>query len=789
MATNSFPGVYTTVIDNSAYSTSTSKFRCALVGVANKGVLNVPTPVTSIQSFKNAFGTPIDGTYLADAVANVAKYSDGAYVVRVASTYKTLATTQDLVNGPFSWTREGGIMYIDDVTGPFTDADNGKIWIRVYNGPAGAAATDYAATYDSQKLLIDLPDTAPGGHSGNGLTFYYLYTIVDTNLAVQVSPGEYVQLSQPGLATTTGLKVVTTDDTTGRIQFVRAPISNEASSAGVVDPSAVAIAAPYAAATVKVSRYADAASNAEAIIQGSVWGSTLSHITASGVLNGYELQLTATGVTLAEALAGANISAGTTIIRVNEPGKNTTYEALVKSIDRTGKITLQSTSRVDTGFQPVALADNYTLATIQVRSGFTPAVHLQASTPGTWANTDTANSTGLTVKIVPGTSAGTKRLKVYEDSNLVNDFDNLSVDPSSAYYWPTVVNVDSSAVTVVNLPTVQPANTSIPWSRAAATINNPSFTGGENGATLGTDDIIGTATGDDNVTGLQSLTYPQDLPTFHVIAVPGCTDLIVARELANIAETYNRMAIFDSPRGYNLREATAWHDAQLVANSDSTSYSKIDSKYLSFYWNWVLVTSPFTAEQKYVPPTVLVAARMARNFDQYNPYWAHAGMTRGLLPEALGVEFPKVSTNALEASYGNGNCINSILTMQGSIVIWGNRTASRSETKMSAINNVMLVNECLNQMSTIARGYVFEPNDDTLLTQLKTDFDNALTAIKNNRGMDDYSLVMDSSNNTAATRNNRTVNVALSVIPTDAAERINIVCSVNSSGATLTSAA
>lgn len=788
MATYTFPGVYSSVTDNSAFPTSTSKFRCALVGTANKGVLNVPTPVTNVQSFRTQFGSPISGSYLADAAASVAKYSDGAYIVRIASEYKTLSTTQNLLQGPNSWTREGNILYIDDVTAPFTDADDGKIWVRIYNGPAGAAGTDYLATYDSNKLLINLADTAPGDHSGNGASFYYLYDIIDAQLAAQVSAGQYVQLSQPGLPTSTGLKIVSVDDATGRIHFVRAPIPNETQVAGSVSASAVSIGSPYQSATVKVSAYADAASSAEAILQGSVWGTAAGHLTASGEINGYELQLTAAGVTLAEALAGANISAGTTVIKISESGKKTTYEALVKSLDRTGKITLQSTTRVDTGFQPVALADNYNSAQIQVRTGFTPAVHIQAATPGTWANTDTSSATGLTVQVLPGTLAGSKRLKVSENGNLINDFDNLLEDSSSPYYWATVINNDSSSsIKIVNLPVMQPANTMIPWSRSAAVVNNPSFTGGENGATVSTDDIIGTSTGDDNVTGLQALTYPHDLPTFHVISVPGCTDLMVARELATIAENYNRIAIFDVPRGYNLREATAWHNSQLVSG-DSTSFSRIDSKYLAFFWNWTLISSQFTGDQMYVPPTVLVAARMARNFDQYNPYWAHAGMTRGILPEALGVEFPKVSTAALEASYGNGNCINSIITVQGSVVIWGNRTASRSETKLSATNNVLLVNECLNQMSTIARGYVFEPNDDTLLTQLKTDFDNALTAIKNNRGMEDYSLTIDSSNNTAETRNNRLVNVAFSVIPTDAAERIYINCTVNSSGTVLTSA-
>lgn len=786
MATYNFPGVYSSVTDNSSFPTSVSRFRCAIVGTASKGVLNTPTLVSSVQDFRSTFGAPISGSYLADAAANTTKYSDSVYIVRIADTYKNIVTSKSLLQGPFTWTREGNILYVDDVTAPFTAQDAGEIWVRIYNGPV--AVGDFAATYNNTKLEIDYADTATGGHSGADLTFYYLYEIIDTEIACQVTAGQYVQLSQPGKATTAGLKIVSTDVTTGRVKFIRAPITGETAVPGSIETGATKIAEAYEAATVAAADSADAAAPAEAMLSSCTWGSAITTFTAGGVLNGYELQLTpSTGLSMAEALAGANISAGTTLIQVSETGKATTYEALVKSMDATGRILLQTVSRADTGYQPVALAANYVAATVKVRTGYTAgAVHLRASSPGEWANTNTADTTGLTIKVLPGSTAGTKRMRVYENGNLVNDFDRLSADSTSAYYWPTQVNVTGSAVTVVNLPTEQPANTMIPWSRAAAVVNNPSFSGGQNGATVTADDYIGTSDGDDTVTGLQALTYPHDLPTLHVIACPGCTDMLVAREMANIAAEFNRVAIFDTPRGYNLREATAWHNSQL-ASSDSSSFSVLDTDYLGFYWNWILISDYFTGEQKYVPPSVGVIARMARNFDQYKPWFAHAGTTRGVLPEALGVEFPKVSQDALEACYGNGNCINPVLSLQGTITIWGNRTAKRSETKLSAINNVFLINECLNQLSAIARGYVFEPNDATLLSLLKTDFDNALTSIKNDRGMEDYSLIIDDSNNTAATRNNRSVYAALEVIPTDAAEKIYIGLSVNASGATLTS--
>jgi len=91
----------------------------------------------------------------------------------------------------------------------------------------------------------------------------------------------------------------------------------------------------------------------------------------------------------------------------------------------------------------------------------------------------------------------------------------------------------------------------------------------------------------------------------------------------------------------------------------------------------------------------------------------------------------------------------------------------------------------LSGMSTVARRYVFDPNDAELLIQLKLAFTEFLDRIVNERGMEQYNLVMDDRNNTAETRNNREVIVDLEMIPTDVAERIFINAIVRESGAVL----
>jgi phage tail sheath protein FI len=120
-------------------------------------------------------------------------------------------------------------------------------------------------------------------------------------------------------------------------------------------------------------------------------------------------------------------------------------------------------------------------------------------------------------------------------------------------------------------------------------------------------------------------------------------------------------------------------------------------------------------------------------------------------------------------------------------MLYGERTLQRTESKLTAVHNVMLVNIVVNGLAAVARRFVFDPNDAELLVQLRFAMSEYLDRIRNERGLEDYNLVCDESNNTATTRNNREVICDLSIIPVDVAERIYINATVRESGAQLNS--
>jgi phage tail sheath protein FI len=123
--------------------------------------------------------------------------------------------------------------------------------------------------------------------------------------------------------------------------------------------------------------------------------------------------------------------------------------------------------------------------------------------------------------------------------------------------------------------------------------------------------------------------------------------------------------------------------------------------------------------------------------------------TGSWIPEALSVQYDRVSAgDARQAMYGAGNSVNPILRMRNQILLWGERTMQIAESKLSQVHAVILVNYVVNGLAEIGRRYVFDPNDAELLTLIRLAFSEFLDKVRNERGLEDYNLVIDAGTTT-----------------------------------------
>jgi phage tail sheath protein FI len=243
----------------------------------------------------------------------------------------------------------------------------------------------------------------------------------------------------------------------------------------------------------------------------------------------------------------------------------------------------------------------------------------------------------------------------------------------------------------------------------------------------------------------------------------------------------NAIALADVPAGLTARQAVDWHNGKGVYQGRG----RIDNYRLAIYWNWLTILDNVTGLEKLAPPTIGALRALGFTFTADFPWYAAAGMTRGLLPDVVDIQYGKISSDVRQAMYGNGNSVNPIFRQNGQIMVWGDRTMQVAESKLVEIHAVNLVNNIVVGLGNIGRRFVFEPNDSQLLTLINLSFGQFLDGIKNQRGLEAYKLVVDSTNNTPTTRNKHQVIVDLAIIPTDVAETIFINVTVNASGAQL----
>lgn len=752
-----FPGVYTQIIDRSFISTQTSRFRCGLVGVARKGAFDVPIAVTSLSEFIRIFGQPLTGDFfLANACAMLSDLSDGMKVVRVGkkSTALTGATA---------------------ITGEFSNT---------------GTVTPYS------KAMVLMPSVQGGGIS---------------------SPNVYVTFKQASKVSSVNMQVATvgTNPTYGV----------DAGTVTFTDPAAIQDI--YSAAQVSYSVGAPAANAAESILYAYTYGSNAGSqddatlysgayaVTAAGTKGAYQF-------TVSPASAWSLFPAGT-LLKIKQAGKATTHEVRVKQALPDGTVYLETTDRQDIGYQALPLQDVYTAATVHVMTGRMPFLFLTAASAGDWANSSDISS-GLFVKVRPGGPAGTKKFEIYENGALQETIDGLYQGTGTNSYTGRINGISQEILTSAPAGTVsdmQPANYSygyaaVGYPSGAYQINagvndtGANFYFGANGeGATATDFIGGFDPATERFTGMQSF-IDTDGMQIDVLCCPGITDAAqgggndtypwdanlepfadsdttgVHLKMVEVCRQVKAVALIDVPPGLSARQAIDWHNGQgLYAGR-----GRIDSYNGAVYWNWFTITDPFTAQTKWVPPTLGALRCLAFTFDRDKPWYAAAGNTRGLIPEAKTLEFERISEDTKQAMYGvgTGQSVNPIILDDGQIKLWGERTLQVAESKLSVVHSAILVNYVVQNLAAIGKNFVFEPNDAELLTRVRLAFKKFLDQVKTERGVEDYLLVLDDSNNTPDTRNRREVIVNLALVPVDSVERIYITATVNSSGADLKNA-
>jgi phage tail sheath protein FI len=180
-------------------------------------------------------------------------------------------------------------------------------------------------------------------------------------------------------------------------------------------------------------------------------------------------------------------------------------------------------------------------------------------------------------------------------------------------------------------------------------------------------------------------------------------------------------------------------------------------------------------------------------------WFAPAGLRRGVVTGVASVGYlegtPGTATSFIECALNQGQRdnlyeffknINPITFFPGrGIVIWGQKTSAPAASALDRINVMRMMMMIKRDIRKASMAYVFEPNDQITRDSIKSMIDGYLNDIMIRRGLYDYVVLCDTSNNTATRIDRNELWVDISVKPVKAAEFIYIPIRVLNTGASM----
>jgi hypothetical protein len=154
------------------------------------------------------------------------------------------------------------------------------------------------------------------------------------------------------------------------------------------------------------------------------------------------------------------------------------------------------------------------------------------------------------------------------------------------------------------------------------------------------------------------------------------------------------------------------------------------------------------------------------------PWFAPAGTRRGLVDNASDIgylnpktgEFVRTGVNqALRDSLYSIN-INPITIITGiGLVVWGQKTRNPTSSALDRVNVARLINYIRKVLAKSGDAFLFEPNDKITRDQFAAIINSAMNDLVAKRGIYDYLVVCDTSNNTPdrIARNELYVDIAI----------------------------
>jgi len=231
------------------------------------------------------------------------------------------------------------------------------------------------------------------------------------------------------------------------------------------------------------------------------------------------------------------------------------------------------------------------------------------------------------------------------------------------------------------------------------------------------------------------------------------SDLVAARKDCVGFISPSRSDVVAVATSYTQQSRVVGFFDQLASNS----YTVFDSGYKKMY-------DKYNDVYRWVPLNGDIAGVCAYTDTVEDPWWSPGGLTRGQIRGSVELAFDPTQAER-DALYRAR--VNPVVSFAGEgTVLWGDKTGLSANTAFSRINVRRLFITMEEACKVAARSILFEFNDEFTQENFKSMVNPYLADIQGRRGITDFLVVCDSTNNTPQVVDNNEFRADIFVKPT-----------------------
>lgn len=722
MAFQVSPGVNISEIDLTTSTSSVATTDGAIAGLFNWGPVGKVTLIDSENTLVTKYGRPTNDNYETFfSAGNFLSYANRLYVSRAAATSGFSNTMSTALNGNTTAVIASNTTGISVGDGAYGSG----LGTNVVVSNVSTNTTHTIVTLSSAALLGN--STVASTQNINFFDTDYSFNAV-ANSATAVSRANYIVKNSDHFETVTipaGVEFVAKYPGDFGNSIRVSVCANEDQYASTINPYAVS---GYTNTTVIPSTGG---------ITLNVNETTANVFISNSATLNFSLTYQAAGAMRDSISVGDIIEVGNNTI-----GKQTLKIKTVSALSNTNPLSPTGQVYFNLEFeQPYAKSTNWTANTISRKWEFS---NLVATPPSTSAFVDSkgvavtdemnivvvddlgkfTGTSGTVLEVYQGVSRGTDA----KNSDGTSNYYRTILNNNSRYVWATN---DISGAAVANTESLVAASGTVPY--------NERFVGGRDGATEGAPVFSAVANAIDLFRDTSSL----DISLLITGKAAGLNGTQTANYLIdNVAEYRKDCVVFASPRRADVVDAQDPLDNILDFRSTlrSSSYALLDSGYKYQY-------DKYNDVYRYVPLNGDIAGLAARTDNVRDPWWSPAGFNRGQIKNVIKLAWNPNQTER-DALYPKD--INPVATFAGQgTILFGDKTTLGRPSAFNRINVRRLFIVLEKTIALAGRNMLFEFNDEFTRAQFKNLVEPFLRDVQSRRGIIDFKVVCDESNNTS----------------------------------------